>query len=160
MKCSVTLLKNAVNEMGRRSSSVSGIGILPIGTMCSIFHWLGHSPVLEILLMIQLTGLPNSGANSWVSCLGRSLGTPDLGFLKYLKWREHFWGGVVGVAQSTSIFRWTACIWTEHVKMHHRHPPMNKKNRKDVMKTCGSLSPLPPLLHHSPPHHNNFAKEL
>lgn len=83
-KDSVTLLKNGVNDIGRRSSSDSGIGTFPIGTTCSSFHWLGHSPVVEILFINLPTGLASSGPNSWIICLGRSFGTPDLGFLAAL----------------------------------------------------------------------------
>ena len=63
-KCSVTLLKKEVKDIGLRSSSVSGNGTLLVGTMCSNFHGLGHSPELAMLFMILVTGWANSGANS------------------------------------------------------------------------------------------------
>ena len=79
-KCSVTLLKNGVSEIGLRSSSVSGRGIFPIAVTNSIFHCDGHSKVSRILLIIVDTGVASSGANSEINVLGMSPGTPDFGF--------------------------------------------------------------------------------
>ena len=40
-----------------------------------------HSPVAIILLIILLTDSANSGANSLIIVFGKSLGTPERGFL-------------------------------------------------------------------------------
>ena len=80
IKCSVTLLLNGVSEIGRRSSSVSGLATLPIGVTYSNFQCSGHSNNLVILLMIFLSGAASSIENSFIRLLGRSPGTPDFGF--------------------------------------------------------------------------------
>ena len=67
-----TLLMKAVKEIGLRSSSASGCGIFPMGTICSSFHCEGQSPVLPIEFIILETGSDSSGANSWVTALGHS----------------------------------------------------------------------------------------
>ena len=80
IKCSVTLLQNGVSEIGRRSSSVSGLATLPIGVTYSNFQCSGHSNDLVILLMIFLSGAASSIENYFIRLLGRSPGTPDFGF--------------------------------------------------------------------------------
>ena len=83
-KCSVTLLKNGVSDIGLKSSSDIGIGILLIGVTHSCFHCAGHSPVLTILLIILFIGVASSGENSFVIRRGRSPGTPECGFFAHL----------------------------------------------------------------------------
>ena len=80
-KCSVTLLKNAVSEIGLKSSSVSGCATLPIGVTNSFFQCVGHVAVSTILLIILWRGGASSTENSFVICCGKSDGTPDRGFL-------------------------------------------------------------------------------
>ena len=62
MTCSVTLLKNGVSDMGRRSSSLSGTVTFAIGVTHSIFHWSGHSPDCNMLLTRLQIGVKSSGA--------------------------------------------------------------------------------------------------
>ena len=84
MKCSVTLLKKLVKEMGLRSSSDSGVGILPIGVTYSDFQCEGHSADWKILFNIIFRVPASSLENSFVIVRGKSPGTPDLGFLAML----------------------------------------------------------------------------
>ena len=80
-KCSVTLLKKGVSDIGLRSSSHLGSGIFPIGVMYSFFQFLGQTAVCMILLIIPERGVASSTENSFVTWLGRSIGTPERGFL-------------------------------------------------------------------------------
>ena len=109
IKCSVTLLKNGVREIGLKSFSDCGSGTFPIGVIYSFFQCFGHCPVLTILLIMLERGVANSTGNSFRILFGDSPGIPYFGFLAAQIFRQ-----VLSVVTVGAFCRQTlSLVWTQ-----------------------------------------------
>ena len=84
INCSISLLKEAVRDIGLRSSSFLGEVVFAIGVTYSILYCSGHTADCTILFNSLCSGLASSSLNSLTILLGKSPGITDRGFFAAL----------------------------------------------------------------------------